>query len=103
MTVEQPGLAACGLCGDMTSVRSRPTRWTPEAAKEQGKKGVYDVVDRCNDAQACRARVEGVMGETWPLDDRTVPTRPADTPPDPMPAPVAPSPVASEEDIEWLR
>lgn len=103
MTAEQLRLAVCGLCGDQASVERRPTTWTDEATRELGKKGPWDVVDRCRDEQACRQRVEQVLEAVWPLRDHTVPTvrEPSENPMPPIAVPAAVA--GEEEDIEWMR
>lgn len=63
----------CVLCDRVDhDVQPRHVRWTDV---EQRRRGVpwVDVVLRCPDRQACRARVEAAGG-TWPIRDAV--TRP---------------------------
>ena len=105
MTTEQLTWITCGLCGETgpsTAVIRRMTTWHEQAARSLGRPR-FDVLDRCRDEQACRGRVEQVLGEPWPIDDRTVATVAVSPPDNPMPPPPAPAAVADEEDIEWMR
>lgn len=63
----------CELCGRIDhDVVPRHVRWTDVEARRRGVPWA-DIVPRCPDRQACRARVEAAGG-TWPIHDAV--TRP---------------------------
>jgi hypothetical protein len=90
---------ACVLCGSETTDRAmRLVEWTEPVGGE-----AYAHIPTCADRAACRYRVEIVLGEPWPVDDRT----PAPVKPTPDPEPPAPVIEATtqpeEEVIPWLQ
>jgi hypothetical protein len=83
---------SCVLCGNDvgTEVRMQLVEWREPIGKE-----IWSHIPRCSDAIACRARVENVLGEPWPIDD--------DTPATPKPAAAVEPAADVEELIPWLR
>lgn len=88
---------ACVLCGSETAPRVMAiVEWLEPIGRE-----AWSHVPRCVDRAACRERVELVVGEPWPVNDRTpAPDRPMPSA-EPPPAVVeATTPI--EEVISWL-
>lgn len=87
---------ACVLCGSETADRVMTTvEWIEPIGNER-----WSWIPRCVDRPACRYQVEIVLGEPWPINDRTpVPVRPAE----PVATPDVPAPDVDEEEIAWLR
>lgn len=82
---QKPG--DCVLCGSETAeTRMQLVEWCEPVGTQR-----WSVIPRCTDRTACRARVEDVLGEAWPIADGT----PARDHPDPMP--VEPVPAANAE------
>lgn len=87
--------ATCTICGHVgpawgdaaDRVTMGPIRWRDPLP---GK--VFDVGRRCADHKACRERCEAV-GDLWPIEDGTPPTRPAA-----LPEPVEP---AADDDLDF--
>ena len=72
----------CLLCGsETTETRVMLVEWSEPIGN-----AIWSSVPRCVDRAACRERVERVIGERWPVNDRT-------------PAP----PPKVEEIVPWLR
>lgn len=103
------GIEACVLCGSETSDRAMSlVEWTEPVGNSR-----YAHIPRCVDRAACRHQVEVVLGEPWPVADRTpAPEKPAavapvDPPPaDPLPPEPAAPPVVEpvlEEVLPWRR
>lgn len=102
------GIEACVLCGSETSDRTMSlVEWIEPVGNSR-----YAHIPRCVDRAACRHQVEVVLGEAWPVADRTpAPERTyllGDPPPpgDPLPPEVAAPPVVepeAEEVLPWRR
>jgi len=89
-------IEACVLCGAETGDRVMAiVEWSEPIGRE-----TWSHVPRCVDRAACRATVEVVLGEPWPVADGTpAPVKPV--PPAEAAAPVATS--AVEEILPWMR
>jgi hypothetical protein len=60
MTLVVNGL--CGICGSRQPVRPALVAWRVPVF------GQYEAIDRCDDEDACRARVRAA-GDPWPVID----------------------------------
>lgn len=90
---------SCVLCGNdvATEVRMAILEWREPIGKE-----IWAHVPRCTDVAACRARVENVLREPWPVKDGTPPSVLLPEP-DPEAEHPPAAPVDEEVEIPWLR
>ena len=77
MTEAQPLCAICGRTG--ADISTKLVEYTDEAIALY-EVPRYTVASRCDDRDACRARVELENGDPWPLNDRTPAPRRTDAP-----------------------
>jgi NMD protein affecting ribosome stability and mRNA decay len=89
-------IGGCVLCGSETEPRVMALiEWTEPISRER-----WSHVPRCVNRAGCRERVESVIGEPWPVLDRT----PAPPEVRPVPPEEPSPPVAAEEaELPWLR